>query len=833
MTSFLAVDDPVLGAPHAYAGVRELFVLVAPGSCLLIPGSVPAAYRFNRHDYTWLALSLVSVGNDPANLSALEAVFFGVHTLTWAATHAIVSQAVAAGFNVDVPSDIHHAIRVALDWSATHRSSLRLLVLNDFETLPIIPPRMLSNWWWCSTSFVAWSLDGLVQPLVHVMGYCGSFWDVQSRGADSRFSLAFVLTKEFLPVSNSVPLTLHGSMSIRFYTETMLPHRFLRFPAGLSALLSSLRVRWGYFNGDLVQAKASLMSLLPIMLPECPNVLRVLSPAVSTTSQLSAYQLLLMLLSPHSPMHLFETMQHVDSLLSPFMHLIAQADAAPAPVYAEVRVAMLKGTIEAQRLAVASAPTHSLPNVKAGEAAACKAVLQSLMDIVAEPLMVGLTSQLSRHWTMFEQRPVEVFESVFASKSWTCVAILFEHLSGVKEAGAVFAILEQAAKERINYFTFRLCTPKGVLVRPDHTCWYSYSARIDNLLQAEDFDVFRKINFFELGATIRRLRDKIKFEQAHLPRPGQEFGGDMFLEHLTLISYVGPWLEALGFELMGPAGFNEALRIFSLFGQHGLHYQSQLRARHQAHLRDLFVALLKDMHSSMIHFRSRPLISYTKLITTNAMFSQDGAFYSTHRDLKFEEAELDRLSGYGCFSHPPTQQARPPFKRPFRATESTAPLVLPPPPKRLAITMRPPSPTVGSFSFAVKDLGDIIEIWGQRYAKRPILAKLNLTEKDICLPAYLSTKGGAACLQAGEPGHERLDSSLHVFSEEARTLRSQFDLPPYRLPRATRAQVAATQRSLRSAARQINSSSVAGSSSASVPPASTSPSAHRPAVTDK
>ena len=824
MSSFLAVDDPVLGAPHAHAGARETFVLVAPLSCSLVPASLPAIYRFNRHDYVWLALSLVSVGNDAANLTALEAYFYGVHTLTWNAAHAIVSQAVTAGFNVNSPSDIQYAVRVALDWSSTHRSALRSLSPNDFESLPVIPPRVLQSSWWCNTSYAAWSLDGLLHPLVHATGYCGAFWDVQSRVADSRFALAFVLTKEFVPVSNSVPLSLHGGMAIRFYVETMLPHRFIRFPSGLSALLNSMRIRWGYFNGDPVQAKASLMSLLPIMMPECPNVLRVLSPAISLSSQLAAYQVLLSLLCPQSPVHLFETMQHLDSLLTPFMYLIAQADASPSPVYADVRAAMLKGAIEAQRLAISSAPTHSAPSVKAGDASACKAVLQSLMDITAEPLMTGLASQLFQCWTMFEQRPVEVFESVFASKSWTCVAILFEHLSGVKEAGPVFAILEQAAKERINYFTYRLCTPKGVSVRPDHTCWYTYPARIDNLLQTEDFDVFRKINFFELGASIRRLRDKIKFEQAHLPRPGQEFGGDMFLEHLTLISYLGPWLEALGFELMGPAGFNEALRIFSLFGQHGLHYQSQVRVRHHAHLRDLFVALLKDMHSSMIHFRPRPLVSYTKLIATNAMFPQEGAFYSTHRDLKFEEAELDRLSGYGCFSQSQTQPSRFSSKRSLRAHESTALLALPPPPKRLALTMRPPSPTVGSFSFAVKDLGDVIEIWGQRYAKRPILAKLSLAESDICLPAYLSTKGAAACLRAGEPGHERLDSPLHVFSEAVQSMRSQFDRPPYRLPRATRAQTASLQRSLRVAARQNNTSAAASSStptSASTPSSST------------
>lgn len=105
-----------------------------------------------------------------------------------------------------------------------------------------------------------------------------------------------------------------------------------------------------------------------------------------------------------------------------------------------------------------------------------------------------------------------------------------------------------------------------------------------------------------------------------------------------------------------------------------------------------------------------------------------------------------------------------------------------PPPKRLAITMRPPSPELGSFSFAIKDLGDTISILGIKYVKAPILKDLNLKEEDICLPSFLSNKGVAACILAGTPGHERADSAAHIFSEAANKLRSSFDQYPYRLP---------------------------------------------------
>ena len=82
-----------------------------------------------------------------------------------------------------------------------------------------------------------------------------------------------------------------------------------------------------------------------------------------------------------------------------------------------------------------------------------------------------------------------------------------------------------------------------------------------------------------------------------LPRPGQEFMIDSFLEHLHLIGYLGHWLSALGFDLMGKAGFLEALRIFSVFCQRGLHYRGQPRETHKRHLHDLYTAMVADLYT--------------------------------------------------------------------------------------------------------------------------------------------------------------------------------------------------------------------------------------------
>ena len=178
-----------------------------------------------------------------------------------------------------------------------------------------------------------------------------------------------------------------------------------------------------------------------------------------------------------------------------------------------------------------------------------------------------------------------------------------------------------------------------------------------------------------------------------------------------------------------------------------------------------------------------------------------------------EVAELDRLSdrlldiGSPFRALPlalPHAQTRANMKRPMpyqQASSSRAVPRLMPPPQRLAITMRPPSPTVDSFAFAVKDYPDSISIMSNRYAKAPIRERLNLTEDDICLAAYLSDKGAAACPHSRVRGHERADSHTHIFSDAAQALRPIFEQHPFKIGRSNVNAPAARRQAERPASR--------------------------------
>ena len=118
MSVFLASDDAVRGAPTAVGGPREAFVQLAPASCTVVPNSAPPEYHFNRHDCAWLALCLASADDGTGTYAHLDAFAYGTHTLSWAAIHAIMSQAIYSGFSIALPTDVDSAVRIALDWSA-------------------------------------------------------------------------------------------------------------------------------------------------------------------------------------------------------------------------------------------------------------------------------------------------------------------------------------------------------------------------------------------------------------------------------------------------------------------------------------------------------------------------------------------------------------------------------------------------------------------------------------------------------------------------------------------------------------------------------------------
>jgi hypothetical protein len=412
-------------------------------------------------------------------------------------------------------------------------------------------------------------------------------------------------------------------------------------------------------------------------------------------------------------------------------------------------------------------------------------IVKALQDLCAEPqsTIKLLERRLQEVWNDFDRRPIEVFERALATKSLTCVAILFGNLHGVKDVAPVYSILEHAASERLTYLAFKLATPEGVLVRPDHTCWFTYSTHVDNCVRASHYEAFAKLNLFELGAQIRRLREKVKYDQSIFPQPNQEFLSEQFFEHLHLLGYIGPWIAALGFDLMGKSSFLEMLRVFSVFCQRGLHYRGQPRETHKRHLHELYLAFMADLYAGFKPFRERRLLSFNESAPFDLLFPPEGKFYSTHRELMIQVQELERLSDR--LQDLGAQQVRSPQnaqQRRFIRYQDRAPLEAPrpAPAQRLALTYRSPSPTVGSFAFAVRDSPDYISIMSNKYAKGPILERLNLTENDICLASYLSDKGAAACPHANTAGHERIDSPLHVFSDAVLAMRPSFEQPPFK-----------------------------------------------------
>jgi len=203
--------------------------------------------------------------------------------------HEIVSASLASGFAVPVPGDIFAAVQAALVWGLTHRDFLRVLTPADFELLPALQPAQPLAWW-LLIPLSNWIVDGMLHPLSHALGFSGSFWDQVTRSEFSRLHLSLSLTQEFITVSPAMPVHLYGDPAVRFYVSTMPPPHLLVFPNHVTRLHSNLTVRWGYHHGNAAQIYASMIALLPIMLRDCINLPRFLSPATGISSQVVAYR---------------------------------------------------------------------------------------------------------------------------------------------------------------------------------------------------------------------------------------------------------------------------------------------------------------------------------------------------------------------------------------------------------------------------------------------------------------------------------------------------------------------------------------------------------------
>ena len=93
--------------------------------------------------------------------------------LSWVTLHNSVAQVIAAGFSVTSPSDIAHAVKLAMEWGAAHRSALQMLTPNDFEPLAVATRRNGDLVWWESNP-LALSVDDRWNPPRALQGFLGS-----------------------------------------------------------------------------------------------------------------------------------------------------------------------------------------------------------------------------------------------------------------------------------------------------------------------------------------------------------------------------------------------------------------------------------------------------------------------------------------------------------------------------------------------------------------------------------------------------------------------------------------------------------------------------------
>lgn len=147
------------------------------------------------------------------------------------------------------------------------------------------------------------------------------------------------------------------------------------------------------------------------------------------------------------------------------------------------------------------------------------------------------------------------------------------------------------------------------------------------------------------------------------------------------------------------------------------------------------------------------------------MFPEEGKFYTTLRQLMLQVERIEDMSSLG-YDQPPASHSST-GKRPIPYLDASSSADRQPPARRYASSFpKPEFNEVGSFAYAVKHDAETISILGVTYSKIHILGRLKLWEEEFFLPAFLSHKGAAACPSGTQPGHERMDSTCHLFSTQ-------------------------------------------------------------------
>lgn len=110
---------------------------------------------------------------------------------------------------------------------------------------------------------------------------------------------------------------------------------------------------------------------------------------------------------------------------------------------------------------------------------------------------------------------------------------------------------------------------------------------------------------------------------------------------------MGPWLEILGFNIQGSAGFKEAFYTFWVFCEHGLRFQARARKLHKDRMRQLCNAMLRDLHRGFRPFWTKYPIDFEVLMCHSQLFTEEGKFYTLHRQLMLEVEKTDDLASLG------------------------------------------------------------------------------------------------------------------------------------------------------------------------------------------
>ena len=583
----------------------------------------------------------------------LDNLFYGLNGITCGEAFLAIGQSYTAGFRHTVVLQggtrlafCNNVLREAFGWALLNVASVRIIRPGGFYALPPLqgggnPPRVRMAY-----PLLADETTGLLWGVADLIALTGCVHDPASRGAQSRFSLAFDTIIDALDTPPTADQAVRVARSI---IMSGVPCFLRVYPESMAQRYAAIQVRLYYIGGTFTQRREVLATMLPLMLKRLITLRSFLVPSVDVSQSVEAYRLMVVSIHPpgqprqESTLFTFEVAEALDVRLADFPQVIVDAQAPTPPLDAAWRSQEAVAEHHRREQMVNNAPASGGQSTAGGTGAVAvsRALKQQLCNtLMTLPFFGPAQADVVRLYANNPQNDLPVYRRSVKTRNVFIYQVMIGKVRGVADAAPMFSILEGLQPGFERFVTYMVVMDKAPLptagARKPHTLSFEFPPSTLAAILSNDREKFLAVDWLKLAASIKSARE-------HLPPIQLKLGINMFesAENIPLLRHLQHFLDVFDYAQSGVGSLSEGLNRIEQFRQNGAALPGEAYANHLANTMTAWQVLLGDLFDSMSQFccsREAPQVS---LLLSDRIYEAGGSFDEL---LKFQDTATQSLN---------------------------------------------------------------------------------------------------------------------------------------------------------------------------------------------